>query len=102
MADRKLYLQFTKTKTKGIIHLYEENAPVTCATLWKALKKPIRVTVFHAMFAGPEIMTGLPAARFPGHLTLEEQGLFAIGYYHQRQAFFTKKTETADTTHPTD
>jgi CRISPR-associated protein Csd1 len=49
-----------------------------------------------------EIMTGLPAARFPGHLTLEEQGLFAIGYYHQRQVFFTKKTETADTTNPTD
>jgi CRISPR-associated protein Csd1 len=31
---------------------------------------------------------------FPAHLNLEEQGLFAIGYYHQRQALFTKK-ETA-------
>jgi len=28
---------------------------------------------------------------FPGHLGLDEQGLFAIGYYHQRQDFFTKK-----------
>ncbi|MEQ1749892.1 MAG: type I-C CRISPR-associated protein Cas8c/Csd1 [Prosthecobacter sp.] len=27
----------------------------------------------------------------PGHLPLEGQGLFAIGYYHQRQDFFTKK-----------
>ena len=27
---------------------------------------------------------------FPAHLSLHEQGLFAIGYYHQRQAFFTK------------
>jgi hypothetical protein len=60
MADRRLYLRFTKTRTQGIIDLYEENAPVTCATIWKALRKPIRVTVFHAMFAGPEIMTGLP------------------------------------------
>ena len=60
MADRRLYLRFTKTRTQGIIDLYEQNAPVTCATLWKALRKPIRVTVFHAMFAGPEIMTGLP------------------------------------------
>ncbi|MEM7782507.1 MAG: type I-C CRISPR-associated protein Cas8c/Csd1 [Planctomycetota bacterium] len=30
---------------------------------------------------------------FPSHLKLEDQGLFAIGYYHQRQDFFTKKTD---------
>ncbi len=30
---------------------------------------------------------------FPAHLNLHEQGLFAIGYYHQRQAFFTAKSE---------
>lgn len=28
---------------------------------------------------------------FPAHLDLHEQGRFAIGYYHQRQAFFTSK-----------
>lgn len=28
---------------------------------------------------------------FPAHLDLEQQGLFAIGYYHQRQDFFRKK-----------
>lgn len=28
---------------------------------------------------------------FPAYLNLHEQGLFAIGYYHQRQAFFQKK-----------
>jgi len=28
---------------------------------------------------------------FPAHLDLYEQGLFAIGYYHQRQAFFASK-----------
>ena len=27
----------------------------------------------------------------PTHLNLEQQGLFAIGYYHQRQYLFTKK-----------
>jgi len=27
---------------------------------------------------------------FPAFLSLEDQGLFALGYYHQRQAFFTK------------
>ena len=33
---------------------------------------------------------------FPGQLALHDQGRFAIGYYHQRQAFFTK-TETVST-----
>lgn len=33
---------------------------------------------------------------FPPHLGLADQGLFAIGYYHQRQDFFTKKTKTED------
>ena len=28
---------------------------------------------------------------FPAHLSLDDQGQFAIGYYHQRQDFFTKK-----------
>ncbi len=34
----------------------------------------------------------------PAHLSLPEQGRFALGYYHQRQAFFTKANATADTT----
>lgn len=33
---------------------------------------------------------------FPAHLDLHEQGRFAIGYYHQRQAFFTKKDEAVN------
>ena len=44
-----------------------------------------------------EILNGLDAARggFPAALRLEEQGMFILGYYQQRQAFFTKK-ETAE------
>ncbi len=34
---------------------------------------------------------------FPSHLNLKDQGLFAIGYYHQRQDIFTKKNKL-DTT----
>ncbi|GAB6171575.1 type I-C CRISPR-associated protein Cas8c/Csd1 [Paradesulfitobacterium aromaticivorans] len=33
---------------------------------------------------------------FPAHLNLDEQGLFVLGYYHQRQALFTKKEEKRD------
>lgn len=36
-----------------------------------------------------EIMDGI--SDFPTHLNLQEQGRFAVGYYHQRQDFFTKK-----------
>lgn len=32
--------------------------------------------------------------RFPAHLSLDNQGIFHIGYYHQRQDFFTKKPDT--------
>jgi len=35
-----------------------------------------------------EIMQNIQ--EFPAHLGLDDQGLFAIGYYHQRQAFFAK------------
>jgi CRISPR-associated protein Csd1 len=31
---------------------------------------------------------------FPAHLSLADQGRFAIGYYHQRQTFFTKSEST--------
>lgn len=41
-----------------------------------------------------EIMDGL--ADFPRQLPLPEQGRFALGYYHQRQAFFTKSDTTAE------
>lgn len=30
---------------------------------------------------------------FPTHLSLQDQGRFAVGYYHQRQDFFTKKDQ---------
>jgi len=43
-----------------------------------------------------EIVDRLPASgAFPRTLDLEEQGLFAVGYYHQRQAFFTPREKTA-------
>jgi CRISPR-associated protein Csd1 len=37
-----------------------------------------------------EIMDGIN--NFPTHLALEDQGRFAVGYYHQMQDFFTKKS----------
>jgi len=35
-----------------------------------------------------------PSRGFPSHLTLEEQGLFFLGYYHQRQDLFSSKSSS--------
>jgi CRISPR-associated protein Csd1 len=46
-----------------------------------------------------EILAPLdPVNGFPRQLSLPEQGQFALGYYHQRQAFFTKKTDLDSST----
>lgn len=34
-----------------------------------------------------------PVQEFPGHLALPDQGRFALGYYHQRQDFFSRKPQ---------
>lgn len=39
-----------------------------------------------------EIMDGIND--FPTHLSLQDQGRFAVGYYHQRQDFFKKNDST--------
>lgn len=38
-----------------------------------------------------DILGGIDANGFPKQLNLQDQGVFAIGYYHQRKDFFTKK-----------
>lgn len=45
----------------------------------------------HAERVKSEIIGLMSADAFPKTLSVEEQGLFAVGYYHQREAFFTKK-----------
>jgi len=42
-----------------------------------------------------EILAALPAT-FPKQLTIEQQGQFAVGYYHQKQAFFAKKGDAPE------
>jgi CRISPR-associated protein Csd1 len=51
-----------------------------------------RATHFERLIG--EIVGGI--ADFPAQLALADQGRFAIGYYHQRQAFYTKADKTND------
>lgn len=43
-----------------------------------------------------EIIGGI--ADFPKHLSLPDQGRFSLGYYHQRQDFFNKPTQSDEST----
>jgi CRISPR-associated protein Csd1 len=78
---------------------YFGSASATPALVFPRL---LRVSAHHASKAEGErrgwaervkaqIVEQLPAEPFPRTLDLEAQGLFAIGYYHQRQAFFTPR-----------
>ncbi|GIX15021.1 MAG: hypothetical protein KatS3mg118_2980 [Paracoccaceae bacterium] len=73
------YIEFTALGRRWPIAPYSELAPVTCRTLWNALERPADLTAFHAMFAGPEIMMGLPesAQTFdPASIPAENQTCF--------------------------
>src|SRR5882672_10298310 len=80
MSEKQLYLAFVDKNVTGLIDLYWNSAPRTCETLWNALARPIRIPTLHAMFAGPEIMMGLPpeAQNFdPTGIPAENQTCFA-------------------------
>jgi CRISPR-associated protein Csd1 len=75
------------------------STPVTVFTTLLRLKNhhlgklgPGRVVQMERLIG--EIMGGLDD--FPRHLSLPDQGRFALGYYHQRQAFFTKAEPQAN------
>lgn len=40
-----------------------------------------------------EIIDKISSEGFPSHLNLQEQGCFMVGYYHQRQYYYTPKEE---------
>lgn len=42
-----------------------------------------------------EIIGGLDGA-FPKHLSIEEQGRFAVGYYHQKQSYYESKDKSVE------
>jgi CRISPR-associated protein Csd1 len=49
-----------------------------------------------------DLLDMLEAEPFPSRLTLDEQGIFVLGYYHQRAAFYSKNGEKAEETTETE
>jgi CRISPR-associated protein Csd1 len=44
-----------------------------------------------------DIISSIGSSGFPNQFPLKKQGIFAIGYYHQRKNFFTKKETESNT-----
>lgn len=55
------------------------------------LAKLEKVKSFYEKLIGEITDKVIADKSFPAHLSLDDQGRFAIGYYHQRQNFFKKK-----------
>lgn len=76
------------------------SAPITVFTTLMRLKNHHiaklenrgRATTFERLIG--EIMSGIED--FPTQFPIAEQGRFAIGYYHQRQAFYVKNDKSTD------
>lgn len=60
--------------------------------LSKVAKEKPKLAVYYDKLCGG-ILDKLEATGFPATLEMEEQGLFILGYYHQRQYFYTPKAE---------
>jgi CRISPR-associated protein Csd1 len=91
----RLQGQANKGLNKTIVDRYYGAASTRPVTVFPSL---IHLAQHHAGKAGnagffqKEIGDVLDAVQtFPSHLSLEEQGLFALGYYHQRQDYFKKR-----------
>ena len=94
----RLQGEANKSLNKTIVDRYYGAASTRPVTVFPSL---IHLAQHHAGkarnpgFFQKEIGDVLDAVEsFPPHLSLEEQGLFALGYYHQRQEYF-KKRESA-------
>lgn len=87
MKDR--YLASASATPGLVFHLLLKNATNHIAKLRKDPEKKKRAIFFDIL--SQEIVAKFDD--FPSTLPAEEQGLFMIGYYHQRKDFFTKKAQ---------
>lgn len=87
MKDR--YLSSASATPGLVFHMILKNSTNHIAKLRKDSEKVGRATYFEILIQ--EIIDKFNG--FPPTLSAEDQGLFMIGYYHQRKGFFTKKNQ---------
>lgn len=81
------YLSSASANPGQVFHMLLKNSSNHTAKLRKDPEKKGRAIHYEAMVQ--DIMNHFDD--FPKTMSAEEQGLFMIGYYHQRKDFFTKK-----------
>lgn len=81
------YLSSASANPGQVFHMLLKNASNHTAKLRKNAEKKGRAVYYESMVQ--DIMNFFDD--FPKTMSAEEQGLFMIGYYHQRKDFFTKK-----------
>lgn len=83
------YLGSASANPGQVFHMLLKNAANHIAKLRKDPEK--KGMAFHYDVMMQDIMNAF--SDFPTTMSSEEQGLFMIGYYHQRKDFFTKKNK---------
>jgi CRISPR-associated protein Csd1 len=83
------YLASAAATPAQVFHMLLKNSANHIAKLKKDQEKKGRA--FHYDLMTQEIISGF--SDYPKTMKAEEQGLFMIGYYHQRKDFYTKKTQ---------
>lgn len=83
------YLAAAAATPGQVFHMLLKNSANHIAKLKKDPEKKGRA--FHYDVMTQEIISGF--SDYPKTMKAEEQGLFMIGYYHQRKDFYTKKTQ---------
>lgn len=94
-------IQEEANNISSIRERYMNSASTTPATVFANLLNlsihheeklnPVRKIKFEQLKS--EILDKVTAAGFPAHLDINDQARFFVGYYHQRQDFFTRKAE---------
>ncbi len=59
---RRLRLTFVESGVSAVAELLDDEAPVTCETLWTALATPMRAFGMHGRWVGAEVMIDMPAS----------------------------------------
>jgi len=85
------YLAAAAATPGQVFHMLLKNSANHLAKLKKDPERKGRA--FHYEIMTQDIIAGF--SDYPKTLKAEEQGLFMIGYYHQRKDFYTKKTQEA-------
>lgn len=98
------YLQERSNKTSTIRSRYMNAASATPSTVFATLlnlsnhheDKLNKGSQIYFEQMKSEIIDKISTDGFPTHLNLQDQGRFMVGYYHQRQAFYTAAKDETD------